>query len=84
VNLAGFQVPGSEAGQLMEAATTLGLQLMWHPEFETSRIADRDVTVFYTEESLGRLNYLVVTGDIAWFFVAPDPYVETVLEHLPG
>ena len=25
-----------------------------------------------------------VTGDIAWFFVAPDPYVETVLEHLPG
>jgi hypothetical protein len=84
VNLAGFQVPGSEARQLTEAATILGLQLMWHPEIETRRIADRDVTVFHTEESLGRLNYLVVTGDIAWFFVAPDPYVETVLEHLPG
>jgi len=84
VNLAGFQVPGTEAAQLTEAATTLGLQLMWQPEIEIDRIADRDVTVFYTEESLGRLNYLVVTGDIAWFFVAPDAYVETVLEHLPG
>lgn len=84
VNLAGFQVPGTEAAQLMEAATTLGLQLMWQPEIEISRIADRDVTVFHTEESLGRLNYLVVTDDIAWFFVAPDAYVETVLEHLPG
>jgi hypothetical protein len=84
VNLAGFQVPGSEAAQLIEAATALGQRLMWDPEIETSRIADRDVTVFHTEESLGRLNYLVVTGDIAWFFVAPDAYVETVLEHLPG
>ena len=83
VNLAGLQLPGAETTLLADAMLALGSQLMWFPEVEVWEIAGKDVTVFHTEESLGKLNYLYVSDDIGWFFVAPEPYVEMVLDHLP-
>jgi hypothetical protein len=83
VDLAGIQLPGADPAALADAMLTFGLEKMWHPEVEVRPIGGREVTIFHTEESLGRPNYLYISGDIAWMFVAPEQYVEAVLEHLP-
>jgi hypothetical protein len=84
VNLMALQFPGAATTELADATVAYGRATMWYPEVETSVIAGKDVTIFHTEESLGRPNYLYVHGDIAWIFVTPESHVQAVLDHLPG
>ena len=85
VFLAGVQVPGVDPATLTEAMTAWSLEGMDYPDVEVVEIGGREVTVFLTEMTLEEANgRMVVSGDTAWLWTAPDAYATSVLEQLPG